>query len=156
MVEQYNQCAEKEGFATEKMHAIHGDLTTDTSSSPEFNSAEYNDFDLVIISMALHHVEDPAAMVRKLADRLANGGVLLVIDWVTAAESGCTQPDMKSGPVSHTVSRMGFAQAEVKEWFETAGVEDWGWRWFSKRSKMPEEFGEQQLFLARGVKKGGQ
>lgn len=154
MVDQYNLRATKEGFSPEKMHAAHGDLTS-TATTSDTNTPEFNNFDLVVMSMALHHVEDPSAMIQSLTGRLSDGGVLLIVDWVAGSESGCLKPEWEGGAVSHTISQMGFTEGEVKGWFGKAGMENWGWKWFSERSKMPEEFGEQQLFLARGEKKRG-
>lgn len=155
MVEQYNIRASKEGFSTDKMHAIHGDLVDVTSTPcPELDTPEYSNFNLVIMSMALHHVENPPAMIQKLSERLCPGGVLLIVDWVSQEESGCPLPNWDKSAAGHTVSRMGFVEAEVKGFYEKAGLESWGWKWFSKQSDMPEEFGgKQQLFLARGEKK---
>ncbi|CAH0019742.1 unnamed protein product [Clonostachys rhizophaga] len=153
MVAQYNARAASEGYSQDKMHAVHGDLiTADTAASDHIiNTPEYNDFDLAVISLALHHVENPQQMVSKLADRLADGGVLLIIDWVSPSESGC-QPLLPppDSDVQHTVSRMGFEEKEVRGYFEQAGLSSIGWRWCSEKSKLPEELGGQaQLFMAR-------
>jgi SAM-dependent methyltransferase len=152
MVNQYNISAEKEGFTLEKMHAIAGDLldpTDDNLAAPDFYG-----FDFAIMSMALHHVSDPNAMITRLAERLGKGGVLVIIDFVAASESGCNKLEGPSDhPVKQTVTRAGFEEKGVKQAFEKAGLKDWGWKWFSERTNLPEEFGgENQLFLARGVK----
>ncbi|VUC34041.1 unnamed protein product [Clonostachys rosea] len=153
MVNQYNTRARSEGYSEDKMHAVHGDLiTADTTASNDILSTpEYDDFDLTVMSLALHHVENPAQMVSKLADRLSDGGVLLIIDWVSPSESGC-QPLLPppDSEVQHTVSRMGFEEKEVRGYFEQAGLDSIGWRWFSEKSKLPQELGGQaQLFMAR-------
>ena len=65
MVEQYNMLAEAAGFAPNKMRAVHGDLMSpETTPSPELNTPEFNNFDLVVLCMVLHHVEDYAGMVK--------------------------------------------------------------------------------------------
>jgi SAM-dependent methyltransferase len=152
MVKQYNVNAEKEGFTLEKMHATAGDLLDSTDAN--LASSDFYGFDFAIMSMALHHVSDPTEMIARLAERLDKGGVLLIIDWVAASESGCKKLEGPAHhPVQHTVTRAGFEEKEVKQAFEKAGLKDWDWKWFSKRSNLPEEFGgENQMFLARGVK----
>lgn len=155
MVNQYNIYAEKEGYSKKQMNAIHGNLLDGNApSSPELNTPEYFKFDLIIMSMALHHVDDPDTMIQKLSERLADGGVLLIVDFVSAVESNCkplNPPD--DSFVRQTISRHGFEEKEIKAAFENAGIKSWGWRWFSSQSKMPERHGgKKQLFMARGSK----
>ncbi|KAF5538557.1 hypothetical protein FMEXI_9328 [Fusarium mexicanum] len=154
MVEQYNMLTEAAGFSPEKMRAIHGDLMDpEASSSPELGAPEFNDFDLIVMCMALHHVQDYTAMIQKLSERLRPGGVLLIIDLVASSESDCPEATMAKDLSNHTMSKMGFTEMEVKTAFEKAGLEDWSWRWCSERSQVPEEIGgEQQGFFARGSK----
>lgn len=156
MVSQYNILAEKAGNSREHMHAIHGDLLdAEATPSPELTSPEFRDFDLAVMSLALHHVEDADEMIRKLAERLADGGVLVIVDWMDGSESGCQIPPLTDVPVKHTVSRMGFKEEDLKQSFEKAGLGDWGWKRFASQSTVPEAFGgKQQGFLARGVKGG--
>ncbi|KAL5600518.1 hypothetical protein FOVSG1_008330 [Fusarium oxysporum f. sp. vasinfectum] len=154
MVEQYNMLAEASGFSSDKMRAVHGDIMNpEASPSPELDTPDFNDFDLIVMCMALHHVQDYAAMIQKLSEKLRPGGVLLVIDLVSSSESGCPEATMAKELSNHTMSKMGFTETEVKTVFEKAGLEDWSWRWCSERSKVPEEIGgEQQGFFARGCK----
>ncbi|KAF5711925.1 hypothetical protein FMUND_8766 [Fusarium mundagurra] len=154
MVEQYNMLAEAAGFNPEKMRAIHGDLINpEASPSPELGTPEFNDFDLIVMCMALHHVQDYTAMIQKLGEKLRPGGVLLIIDLVASSESGCPEAPMSKELSHHTMSKMGFTETEVKTAFEKAGLSDWSWRWCSERSQVPEEIGgEQQGFFARGCK----
>ncbi|KAF4335432.1 1-aminocyclopropane-1-carboxylate synthase 1 [Fusarium beomiforme] len=152
MVEQYNMLAELSGFGPEKMRAIHGDLMDpEATPSLELDTPEFNNFDVITMCMALHHVEDYAGMIQKLSNKLAPGGVLLIIDLVSASESGCPEPTMAKELSNHTMSKMGFTELEVKTAFDKAGLGGWSWKWLSKRSKVPEEIGgEQQGFFARG------
>ncbi|KAH7172920.1 S-adenosyl-L-methionine-dependent methyltransferase [Fusarium sp. MPI-SDFR-AT-0072] len=154
MVEQYNMLAELSGSSTDKMRAIHGDLMNpEASPSAELNTPEFNDFDLIVMCMALHHVQEYAAMIQKLSEKLRPGGVLLIIDLVASAESGCPEAPMAKELSNQTMSKMGFTEMEVKTAFEKAGLEGWSWRWCSERSQVPEEIGgEQQGFFARGCK----
>ncbi|KAG4274382.1 hypothetical protein FPRO04_09340 [Fusarium proliferatum] len=152
MVEQYNMLAEAAGFSSDRMRAIHGDLMDpEASPSPELDTPEFNDFDLIVMCMALHHVQDYTAMIQKLSEKLRSGGVLLIIDLVASSESGCPEAPLSKELSNHTMSKMGFTEVEVKTAFEKAGLQGWSWRWCSERSQVPEEIGgEQQGFFARG------
>lgn len=135
------------------MHALHGDLLGTSPTAPAV-PADIKDFDLVVMSMALHHVDDAQALINALVAKLRPNGVLLVVDWVDSKEAGCKEAGwMKDGPVGHCVSRQGFEGEEMKGVFERSGLGNWGWRWAKDRAAMPEEFGgQQQFFLARGQK----
>lgn len=67
-------------------------------------------FDLIISSMAFHHLEHPMHMVEKLKKMLNSNGALAVID--LDKEDGSFHPDNKSMGVKH----FGFTKAEVEGW----------------------------------------
>ena len=150
MAKQYNLKAKEAGYSAAKMHAVAGDLVSDPASV----DSTLTNFDLIVMSMALHHVEDPRLMIQRLSERLAHGGALLIVDWVAPTESGCSPIVAPTdSPVMHTVARMGFEQKELDDWFKSAKLGESGWKWFSKRSELPSELGgEKQLFLAKAVK----
>lgn len=153
MVNQYNQMAEYNGYTPHKMRAIQGDLlnSSSSSSSSAMNSSSFDNFDVIVMCMALHHVDDHDKMVKRLVKRLKPGGTLVVIDWVAVTESGCPSAAQAMELSNHTMARMGFEEKEVKRAYEKAGLEKWSWRWCSNRSVVPEEIGGvQQLFFARG------
>lgn len=72
-------------------------------------------FDLIISSMAFHHLKNPMAMVLKLKKNLAEGGVLAIID--LDAENGSFHPHPEEMGVYH----FGFSNKETKSWGENAG-----------------------------------
>ena len=160
-VAQYNALAQsRHGLPAEQAHAVIGNLATDPDAAPEMR-----DFDLIVMSMALHHVADPAGVLRALTARLRpDGGVLLIVDWVTFEESGCGMPALLLRPqteeekaLARTVARFGFREADVRSAFAEAGLEEFGWRYFTETSEVPEPMGgRQQLFMARGVRRGGE
>jgi SAM-dependent methyltransferase len=153
MVEEYNQYARAIGIPAERMEAIQGDLLASGDDTPPSHPAEHNSFDLVIMSMALHHVQDTALMVKKLAEHLRPGGKLVIIDWVEPAESGCPSPEMPPDhPSEGIITRQGFAQKTMYDLFADAHLEDPAWL-LPARSLVPMEMGsEQQLFFARAAK----
>ncbi|KAF5021759.1 hypothetical protein F66182_6209 [Fusarium sp. NRRL 66182] len=156
MVDKYNEMAQQAGYMAPKMLAVQGDLIDPKSTpSPELNSAEFSDFDVIVMCMALHHIEDHDNMILQLSKRLRQGGILVTVDWVAESESNCfrTNTDQLKDMASHTATRMGFKESDVRRMFERAGLKDWSWKWALTRSLVPREIGgEQQLFLARGRK----
>lgn len=171
MVEQYNKTARGLGLWPDRMYAVRGDLLADGESR---HAEDLAGFDVAVMSMALHHVADPADMVRKLAARLAPGGSLVIVDWLLLDDRhrhshsnghghghghrhghghGHSHGSMPSPngqhPAAHTVTRHGFTEEEMRSMFAGAGLVDYAFRLHPERSKVP--FGEdQQLFFARG------
>jgi SAM-dependent methyltransferase len=47
---------------------------------PDGDGALHGTFDVIISSMTLHHVREPAALLKRLRDRLADGGTLALAD----------------------------------------------------------------------------
>ncbi|KAK2677096.1 hypothetical protein RAB80_005836 [Fusarium oxysporum f. sp. vasinfectum] len=112
MVEQYNKMALKAGYTSIKMRAIQGDLIDpELTPSPETNTPGFFDFDVVVMCMALHHIEDPDNMILQLSKRLRPGGILLIIDWVASSAGSSAQTGNRT---LGAISRMGFQEDEVK------------------------------------------
>ncbi|GKU20590.1 unnamed protein product [Fusarium langsethiae] len=152
MAEQYNKMALKAGYTQTKMHAIQGDII-EPESTPcaELDTPAFFDFDLIVMCMALHHIEDPDDMILQLSERLRPGGLLLIIDWVSHSDSkGGEGGTWKMDFSKLSVNRMGFEEDEVRT--AKAGLEDWSWKWTSTPSQVPREIGGKQLFFARGRK----
>jgi SAM-dependent methyltransferase len=155
MAEQYNEIALKAGYTPTKMHAIQGDIIEPESTpSPELDTPAFFNFDLIVMCMALHHIENPENMILQLSKRLRPGGVLLIIDWVSHSDSKGREGGTSSMDFSKlSVNRLGFEEDEVKTAYDKAGLEDWSWKWTSTPSQVPREIGsKQQLFFARGRK----
>ncbi|QPC61943.1 hypothetical protein HYE67_004174 [Fusarium culmorum] len=158
MAEQYNKMALKAGYTPAKMHALQGDIIEPESTPcPELNTPAFFNFDLIVMCMALHHIEDPDNMILQLSKRLRPGGLLLIIDWVSHSDSTTQEGENWKMDFSKlSVNRMGFEEDEVKNAYDKAGLEDWSWKWTSTPSQVPREIeGKQQLFFARGRKSSG-
>lgn len=177
MVARYNDAARQLGLFPDKMRAVRGDLLADTcpadmttttasliaSPGPESEPDDFSEsesggdlkFDVAVVSMALHHVADPAELVRRLAERyLAPGGSLVVVDWV-AHGPGEPEPEPHHHhhhPAAHTITRHGFAEAEMRDMFAAAGLGNYAYLLHPRKSAVPAA-GELQLFAARGVAK---
>lgn len=78
MVEQFGITAKNSGFTPEHMHAVQGNLL---DSSDALSGPELQGFDIGVMCMALHHVEDTNQMIARLVERLKKGGLLLIIEW---------------------------------------------------------------------------
>jgi SAM-dependent methyltransferase len=59
------------------MYAIQGDLSKPSS---DLDQADWSNFDVAVISMALHHVSAPIEMLSQLRKRLRPGGALIVVE----------------------------------------------------------------------------
>lgn len=142
MVKQYNLAAAQLGLSSTQMRAVRGDLLEEEHL---LDDQDLFGFDVAGISMALHHVEHPASMVKKLAGRLAPGGSLVVIDWL-AHES---LHGRAAQHASHTVTRSGFEMEEMQAMFADAGLLDFAFELHPEKSTIPGG-GRWQLFFARG------
>lgn len=151
MVELYNAGARKQNLSWDQMHARQGNLLEEPE---KFEDPDLFGFDVALISMSLHHVENAPKMIEKLAERLRPGGSLVVIDWVSPQESGCGFPPKPAHlPAVETITYHGFTEKQMLDMFNAAGLTDIGYKWHPERSKGPKEIGgEQQLFFARGTK----
>ena len=90
-VERYNEEAGKLfGEGHDRMHAVQGDLDNPSSS---LDQADWSNFDVAVISMALHHVPHPVKMLSQLRERLRTGGCLVVVEWYEEGDA----PDATSG-----------------------------------------------------------
>ncbi|KAM0230670.1 hypothetical protein ACHAP5_011305 [Fusarium lateritium] len=77
-VVKYNQLAHDQGVSPDVVHGIQGDIRSPNS---EMSTEDFSNFDVVVISMALHHIDEPKILLSHLYERLQPGGHLLVVDW---------------------------------------------------------------------------
>lgn len=74
-------------------------------------------FDLIVSSMAFHHLKDPGAMIVKLKGMLNDQGRIAIVDLVK--EDGTFHPDNEGMGVRH----FGFSEDEINQWAHTAGLQ---------------------------------
>ncbi|TDZ19680.1 putative methyltransferase [Colletotrichum orbiculare MAFF 240422] len=129
IVARFNTCAARKGFDHSQAHAITGDLIADPSL------AERASFDVVIISLALHHLDDPPAMLNRLAVCLKPGGVLIAVEAedcdAQTGERVAPNPlgshrDKHGAPepeVLKTTNHQVFNEEIFRAWFEDAGCD---------------------------------
>ncbi|PNP38732.1 hypothetical protein TGAMA5MH_09349 [Trichoderma gamsii] len=131
-VASYNEMAQQSGTPFEQMHAVHGSIPLPLENTL-LATEEYFNFDLIVISMALHHIEDQAGVLSGLYERLRSGGVLVVIDLAPDAYShnhahggewgyqGDYHAQHKAR-VQHTISNPdGYGVEEMKDLLSNAG-----------------------------------
>ncbi|KAK6331932.1 hypothetical protein TWF718_002469 [Orbilia javanica] len=83
-VTEYNRRSLGSSYPPTLIRAEEADLfLADPSSIPaKFNEEEYKNFDYAICSAALHHVDDPALGVERLAERVKVGGRIVIIEFL--------------------------------------------------------------------------
>ncbi|RJE17786.1 Methyltransferase domain protein [Aspergillus sclerotialis] len=119
MISEFNKNAQ-EANLSDKMTGRKGDLLAE-SFSEEMNSPEIFDFDLVVISVALHHFENPGLAMKRLGERLKKGGVCFIIDFVPAQHH---EFDKEFAEAGKTVKSHGFSREQTWELFEGAGLSE--------------------------------
>jgi SAM-dependent methyltransferase len=120
MVAEFNRDAREAGVSPEKMIALQGDLLAETIPADLMKPGLF-DFDLVVISAALHHFADPGLAMKRLSSRLKKGGFFLIIDLVPDGDAMRRfhnhHPDTAA-----TVAKNGFSKDEMRKLYEDAGV----------------------------------
>lgn len=73
-------------------------------------------FDLIVSSMAFHHLDHPEKMLSKFSKMLNSGGEILIIDLET--EDGSFHPDNDGMGVKH----FGFSEDDLSQWTSDLGL----------------------------------
>lgn len=128
MVAAYNNTARELGFPPAKMSAQRGDLLAEPVPA-QLSGPEHHGFDVVAIGSALHHVENPGQLLKRLAARLqrGEGGVCLVMDLVPRHDHDRHHDEVEdvfdeNPDVAATVNKRGFTKEEMKRLYEEAGL----------------------------------
>ncbi|KAK5651422.1 hypothetical protein OQA88_12510 [Cercophora sp. LCS_1] len=143
-----------------RMSAIAGDLH-ETHKTPILDNPEWFGFDSLIISFALHHVEDPIHSLELLKARVKPGGTIVVVDWpkkgendndAAAAAQGVPQDantdtpgkrNQKYNPDNMLPVPMGkvwpgFSLLDIREDYEAAGLTNVDVRIWPNKIKLPQ------------------
>jgi SAM-dependent methyltransferase len=162
MVDRYNQAAQRSGFSSEQMRAIRGNFVG--AESEVEAGDDFRDFDIVVLSMALHHVSNPPMLLSKLVERLRPSGVLVVIDWAPSQQDHHERPH-ESHEVSKTIhmAHQEFSDDYVAKCFSDAGCSSSSFRYVihNEICFMPESITKvkggvrRKVFLASGNRQSG-
>jgi len=126
MVHEYNAMASNLSMTTSlNFSASVGNLLNPTDPSPaEFEHEPFYNFDLVVVGLGFHHFGDAVVAASRLVERLKQGGVLLIADFLFKEEANGHQHGHGAGySHGHVAKRhLGFGKEEMKKIFESAGV----------------------------------
>ncbi|KAI4147177.1 MAG: hypothetical protein LQ341_001857 [Variospora aurantia] len=154
MVDKYNAEARKAGMSEDQMHAVRGDLLAPAGGP--LQGQEFHNFDLIVMSMALHHVDEPNKIVAKFVERLKPGGTVVIIDWIpksSRADSGTASDQHQHSDAEHTISFDGFNEDQMRGLFSEAGCLSSDFVLAESPSEVPPDpTGQRQLFFAKGIK----
>lgn len=124
MVDEFNRNAAAMGLS-DKVTGHKADLLVD-SVAEEFSGPTFSNFDVLAVSMALHHFEHPDRALQQLAKRLKPDGVCFIIDLVPQEGHGHGHGHGKHegefGEASHTVKTHGFSREDMQRLFQGAGL----------------------------------
>lgn len=82
----------------------------------ETESFSENNYDLIISSMAFHHLNHPSEMIKKFKNILNSKGKIIVVD--LEKEDGSFHPDNKKMGVKH----FGFSKEELQQWANESDI----------------------------------
>lgn len=131
MVDEFNRNATAVGLS-DKVTGHKADLVD--SVLPEFSGPTFANFDVLAVSMALHHFEHPDRALQQLAKRLKPDGVCFIIDLVPHEGHGHDHSHHDGhghdhgkhghefGEASHTVKTHGFSREDMQRLFEGVGL----------------------------------
>ena len=152
MVERFNELAASSKIPSiRNSRAIEGNLLTDDELPVQLKEPKFYDFDIAAIGVGLHHFDNPAKAIGRLAERLRVGGVLLIVDFV---EEEGEQGKLPTG-AEHTVRKHGFSEREMKEMMEGHGLTGFGWKEMPERLELKfqeDKPTSRKGFLARAQK----
>lgn len=141
MVDQFNKGLQDDGTLSEKMRAVRAEL------KGEETELEGMKFDLVLCTLAYHHIADIMATTRILAFFLKPGGTLLVID--TPALDMSAVPTDFVPTIAH---KGGISEAAIKDAYDAAALRDFRCVAFENPHYSPDLPLPKSLFVATGVK----
>ncbi|ROT37879.1 hypothetical protein SODALDRAFT_176180 [Sodiomyces alkalinus F11] len=124
VVSLYNRAAAAQTLTADQAHAIEGDLSAAAAPADSaLSSPDMYGFDIAIVSMALHHMDDPQAILTALASRLRKGGLLIVVE---GTENRPAVDKMEAagldGPALRQMLNVeAFAEETMRDWLRAAG-----------------------------------
>jgi hypothetical protein len=171
MVHEYNIWASTQSNMS-KMTAYVGNFLDPADPSPiAFDNEEFQGFDLAVVGFGFHQFIDPMLATARLAERLKNRGVLLILDFVVDGKTGGDGDDHGHGnghrfwpkhghggggdTATKEGRKRGFEEDDMKTIFESAGLgKGFGFEVIAKKAvfETAKHSMTADVFIARGTK----
>jgi SAM-dependent methyltransferase len=171
MTHVYNQIAENQGLTEDEMHAYVANIIEDADTTPaELKGPKFQNFNLAIVGLGFHHFEDPERSAKRLAERLEDGGVLAIIDFLPHThshnhhghnhhghdgEGKAVAGDEEMERVKKTIVHSGFSEDTTRDIFQAAGCgKDFAYKSVGKGFVIGSDNSKErrEVFIARGTK----
>ncbi|KAL5334732.1 S-adenosyl-L-methionine-dependent methyltransferase [Aspergillus crustosus] len=151
MIEEFQKNVSEEG-RSDKMVGIKANLLAELAPA-QVSGPEYFEFDVVIVSMALHHFEHPENALHRLSERLKKGGVMLILDMTPEDHHDHGLHQM--GEMVKTISKHGFSCEEMQTMYANAGMNtEFRYQILEERLEFERNGNvfHKTIFIARGQK----
>lgn len=106
------------------MQAYQLDLLASDNTEESITETTLFGFDVIVISMALHHVTDPKLLLRHFAKRLNPEGVCVVVDQVPTPDGpdleAVLQPEQFE--IFKKINTHGYTEEEMRKLYQSAGL----------------------------------
>ncbi|KAI0456049.1 S-adenosyl-L-methionine-dependent methyltransferase [Xylaria acuta] len=164
MVDAYNEAARRTGVAPSRMSAARGNVLDPDVDGNVIGGADFHEADVIVMCLALHHIENPEELLSKLVQRLRSNGVVVIIDWMTDPSdiSHVNVAGAANEPTDahHTISKGSFSAHDMHQLLAAAGCSPGGIdvRPNIETSHIPESVSKvkggrnRTLFMAKGRK----
>jgi len=124
MVEEYNSRMKDQGIANAS--AVIGNFLSETATP---SLEECHGFTVAAVGLGFHHFHNSALVLRRLAERVRPGGVVLILDWLPSNkdESGGHKGHIANEfeQMKHTIAHDGFDREMMRGLYEDAGMVDY-------------------------------
>ncbi|KAL4993036.1 S-adenosyl-L-methionine-dependent methyltransferase [Aspergillus recurvatus] len=124
MIKEYNDAADELGLHGRMQGYQYDLLFPFAETNAPLPSGTLSRFDVIAVGMALHHVSEPAKLLRKFAEHLKPSGVCVVLDMVPghhgADIEGVLEPEQLD--VVKTIGKRGFSEEEMRALYAEAGI----------------------------------
>jgi len=124
----------------------------------------YKEYDVAAVGLGFHHFSDSERCLRRLAQRVKEGGVVLILDWLPSGgggghghghghgHGGGKDGEDEFKHMRHTIAHNGFDEEGMRTLYQRAGFE--GFKFVEMGESVTLVMGEREVkkmpFLARG------
>lgn len=116
MVEEFNKSASNQGLTKDEIHAVEVDVTAEVLPA-ELSGEGYHNFDVAVCVLAMHHMDKPDLVTKRIVERLKVGGYFAVVEFKTHELEEEHKETFKN-----IIAHHGFSERQMKKMFEEAGL----------------------------------